>query len=79
MGKLTDDQIKWTLTLDAQGVQGQINELVGSTRQLEESNKNLKNSIKDCETEMKEAEKEMAALTKAGKENSEAFDAAQKK
>lgn len=78
MGKLTDDQIKWVLSLDAGGVQGEINKTIGSIRELEKEGVALKNSMKDAEKGMKDAAREMEKLTKAGKENTPAFAAAKK-
>lgn len=79
MAKLTDDQIKWTISLDTSGTQGEINNLQGAIHSLGESNKALKASMKDAQKEMKDAAKEMAALTKAGQENSEAYKEAEKR
>jgi len=70
MGKLTDDQIKWTLVLDAGGVQGEINTIMSSTNQLEKTNRSLEKSIKATEKEMSGMAKEMTTLEKEGKSSS---------
>lgn len=73
MAKITDDQIKWTLSLDAGGVQGEINTLSSTIRSLEKENISLSKSMKDIDREMKQMEREMAKLTKAGKEDGAEF------
>lgn len=78
MAKLTDDQIKWVLSLDAGGLQGEINKTTGAIRNLEKDNIALARSMKEAEKGMKEAAREMEKLTKAGKENTPAFKAAEK-
>ena len=45
MAKLTDDQIRFIIDLDAKGAQGQINTLEESIRSLEKENGNPKRAI----------------------------------
>ena len=73
MAKLTDDQIKWTLILDAKGVQGEINMLSSDIRRLEQDNRNLEGAMAATRKELAENEKEMQKLEKAGKTSSDRY------
>ena len=73
MAKLTDDQIKWTLILDAKGVQGEINKLSSDIRRLEQDNRNLEGAMAATRKELAENEKEMQKLEKAGKTSSDRY------
>ncbi len=73
MAKLTDDQIKWTLILDAKGVQGEINKLSSDIRRLEQDNRNLEGAMASTRKELAENEKEMQKLEKAGKTSSDRY------
>jgi hypothetical protein len=72
-GKLKDDQIKWILTVDAQGAQGEIQKLVSSSEKLKDANKQMNLEMKAAEAQMKTAAKEMANLEKAGQTTSEKY------
>lgn len=74
MAKLTEDQIKWVLDIDAKGVHKEIAVTSSEIRNLEQDNKRMAKEMKEVETAIKEMEKEMARLTRAGMENSEEFE-----
>ncbi len=73
MAKLTEDQIRWILSIDAKGVHKEIAVTSSEIRNLEQDNKRMSKEMKGVETAIKEMEKEMARLTRAGRENSEEF------
>ncbi|MBN1989358.1 MAG: SHOCT domain-containing protein [Bacteroidales bacterium] len=73
MAKLKDDQIKWILSLDAKGVQGEVNALSNKIRTLKVENTRLNKEMKDASKQMKEAEKAMVALEKAGDTSSNKY------
>lgn len=78
MAKLTDDQIRFIIDLDAKGTQGQINSLEVSINSLEKENRNLQNTIAANEKEMADLEKQMEKLCKKGLENTNAYKNLQK-
>lgn len=78
MAKLTDDQIRFIIDLDAKGAQGQINTLEESIRSLEKENTNLQRTISANEKEMASLEKQMEKLRKKGQENTNAYRILQK-
>ena len=49
MAKLTDDEIRMIISLDAKGAQGKINKLEVAIHNLEKDNKNLTCSIAETE------------------------------
>jgi hypothetical protein len=71
--KLSDDEIKWVLSLDAKGVQGEVQKLSSVIQKLAKENTHLNNEIKDTEQQMNAAAKEMAKLEKVGKTTSNAY------
>lgn len=71
--KLKDDEIRWILSLDAKGVQGELKTTSSVIQRLTDDNKKLEAELKLATRQMAEAEKEMKKLTAAGKEDSEAF------
>lgn len=77
MAKLKDDQIRWILSLDAKGVQGELTTISSVTQRLIDDNKKLEAELKAATRQMSAAEKEMKKLSAAGKEDSEAFREAQ--
>lgn len=79
MAKLSEDQIKWALSLDAGGVQGEINGLNSSIYQLEQTNKTLNGSLKETQKELQAMQKEMEKLEKTGQTNSTRYTELSKK
>ena len=73
MATLKDDEIRWILSIDAKGVQGELRQITSETIKLEQENKSLNNGLKITEQSLNAAEKEMKRLAAAGKENSRAF------
>ncbi len=78
MAKLTDDQIRWILSLDASGVQGELKSLSSVSNDLTEQNKRLKKEMQDAAKQMNEAAKEMKKLSESGREGSKEFETASK-
>ncbi|MDR2562659.1 MAG: SHOCT domain-containing protein [Prevotellaceae bacterium] len=72
-GKLTDDQIRWVLSLDAKGVQGELVQLSSSTEKLTQENNKLKAELRDAEKFMNSTAHEMKKLEAAGKTSSERY------
>lgn len=78
MAKLTDDQLRFIIDLDAKGAQGNINTLEESIRSLEKENGNLQHTITANEKEMASLEKQMERLRRKGQENTTAYRTLQK-
>lgn len=70
MAKLTDDQLRFIIDLDATGAQGNINTLQVAIANLEKENRNCAGSIRETEKEIAAMEKEMAKLAKQGENTS---------
>ena len=68
--KLSEDQIRWILDLDAKGVQGTLAQVSSSTLNLQKANRQLSEAIRATEKEIAEMEKQLLSLEKAGKKNS---------
>ncbi|MDR0681169.1 MAG: hypothetical protein LBG15_04865 [Dysgonamonadaceae bacterium] len=75
-GKLKDDQIRWILSLDAKGVQGELQTLSSTVKRLQADNASLKKEMSAAGKQMKEAASEMARLEKAGQKTSVAYQEA---
>ena len=73
MAKLTDDDIRMIISLDAKGTQGEINKLEVAIHNLEEENKNLAGSISETEKEMAAMERQLKKLQVSGKQNTDAY------
>ena len=73
MARLTDDQLNFVISLDAQGAQGEINTLQSGIRELEKENKNLSGSIRETEKELDSMEKQMRKMEQTGNQNSTAY------
>jgi chromosome segregation ATPase len=73
-GKLRDDQIRWILSLDAKGVQGELVQVSSAIGQLKEKNSDLEKEMKKAERAMNEAEKAMIRLEEAGKTNTKQYE-----
>ena len=79
MAKLTDDQLRFVIDLNASGAQGEINTLQVAISGLEKENRNLSGSIRETEKEIASMEKEMAKLAKQGQESSSRYQELAKK
>lgn len=73
MAKLTQDEIKWILSIDAKGVNKEIAVTSSEINKLSQANKVMAADMKAAEKQIKETEREMAKLAKAGKEDSDAY------
>lgn len=73
MAKLTEDQIKWVLSIDAKGVHKEIAITSSEIIKLSQENRRMSQEMKAAQKSMAEMEKEMARLTRAGKENSKEY------
>ena len=51
MTKLTDDQLRFIIDLDASGAQGQINTLTASISELEKANKEYADANRETQKE----------------------------
>lgn len=71
--KLSEDQIRWILDLDAKGVQGTLAQVTSSTHNLQKANRELSDAIRATEKEMAAMEKQLIKLEKAGKQNSSEY------
>ncbi len=73
MAKLSQDEIKWILSIDAKGVNKEIAVTSSEINKLAQANRVMTQDMKAAEKQIKETEKAMEKLTKAGKEDSEAY------
>lgn len=73
MAKLTPDEIKWILSIDAKGANKEIAVTSSEINKLTQANKVMAADMKAAERQIKETEKAMEKLANAGKEDSEAF------
>ena len=73
MAKLKDDQIRWILSLDAKGVQGELVQVSSSIDKLKEANKGLGAEMKAAEKAMNEAASAMARMEESGKTNTKQY------
>lgn len=73
MAKLTQDEIKWILSVDSKGANREIAVTSSEINKLAQSNRTMTADMKLAEKQIKQQEKEMARLSKAGQENSEAY------
>lgn len=71
--KLTDDEIKWVLSLDAKGVQSELATLSSKTEEYSAKNRELQADLKETEKWMKEAEKAMDKMAKKGDTTSKSY------
>ena len=65
MAKLTDDQLRFIIDIEANGAQGQINSLSAEIGKLEKQNASLSSSISKVNNELEKQEKKLAKLEKA--------------
>jgi len=73
MAKLKDDQIRWILSLDAKGVQGELMQVSSLINKLKDENKGLQQERKAAEKAMNEAATAMARMEEAGKTNTKQY------
>jgi len=73
MAKLKDDQIRWILSLDAKGVQGELVKVSSSIDTLKKSNADLAKEMKEAERAMNEAGKAMQKMEESGKTASKQY------
>ena len=73
MAKLTPDEIKWILSIDAKGVNKEIAVTSSEINKLSQANKVMAADMKAAEKQIKETEKAMEKLAKAGQQESAAY------
>lgn len=73
MAKLTDDQIRFIIDIEATGAQGQINTLQAEIGKLEKQNASLSSSLNKVNNELTKQEKKLAKMEAAGKTNTAAY------
>jgi len=73
MAKLKDDQIRWILSLDAKGVQGELVQVSSVIDRLKKENSDLQKEMKTAEKAMNDAEKAINKLTESGKTNTKEY------
>lgn len=71
--RLTDDEIKWVLSLDAKGVQSELKTLSSKSEEYAAKNRELQADLKETGKWMKEAEKAMDKMAKKGDTTSKAY------
>jgi phage-related tail protein len=75
-GKLKDDQIRWVLSLDAKGVQGELVKVSSVISRLKQENKELEKEMKAAGKAMNDAERAMNRMEDAGKTNTKQYERA---
>lgn len=73
MAKLTDDQLRFIIDIEATGAQGQINTLQVEISKLEKQNASFSSSLSKVNSEIAKQEKQLAKLEKAGKQNTDEY------
>lgn len=73
MAKLTDDQLRFIIDIEATGAQGQINTLNAEIGKLEKQNASLSSSLSKVNNELTKQEKKLAKMEAAGKTNTAAY------
>ncbi len=73
MAKLTDDQLRFIIDIEANGAQGQINTLQAEISKLEKQNASFSSSLSKVNSEIAKQEKQLAKLEKAGKQNTDEY------
>ena len=74
MAKLTDDQLRFIIDLDASGAQGEANTLSASIHKLEQANKEYAASNRETQKEIAKMEKELSKLSKAGEVGTDKYN-----
>jgi len=72
--RLTDDEIKLILSLDASGAQKSINDLAKENKELEKSNKDTRLRMRELEEQGKKNTSEWNNLNKSLKQNNDALE-----
>lgn len=72
--RLTDDEIKLILSLDASGAQKSINDLTKENKELEKSNKDTRLRMRELEEQGKKNSKEWGNLNNSLKQNNDALE-----
>ena len=70
---LSSDEIRWILSVDAQGAQGEIQSFASEIQRLKKENQELVSYTKEANTSLKENEKTLAKLEKQGKQNTNQY------
>ncbi len=73
MAKLSQDEIKWVLSIDAKGIHKEIAVVSSEINRLAQANKTMTSDMKAAEKQLKTATLEMEKLAKAGKEDTDAY------
>lgn len=73
MGKLTDDQLRFIIDIEANGAQGQINTLNAEIGKMEKQNASLSSSLSKVNNELTKQEKKLQKMEAAGKTNTAAY------
>ena len=73
MAKLTDDQLRFIIDIEANGAQGQINTLNAEIGKLEKQNASLSSSLSKVNNELEKQEKKLAKMEASGKQNTAAY------
>jgi len=73
MAKLTDDQLRFIIDIEATGAQGQINTLQAEIGKLEKQNSSLSSSLTKVNNELTKQEKKLQKMEAAGKTNTAAY------
>lgn len=77
--KLTDDEIKWIISLESSGAQKSIHELTQESKNLEKANKATRQEMKELEAQGKKNSSEWLASKRSIEENNTAIDVNRKK
>lgn len=73
MAKLTDDQIRFIIDIEATGAQGQINTLQAEIGKLEKQNSSLSKSLTAVNNELTKQEKKLQKMEASGKQGTVAY------
>ena len=71
--KLTDDQLRFIIDIEANGAQGQINSFSAEIGKLEKQTASLTASLSKVNNELEKQEKKLAKMVAAGKTNTAAY------
>lgn len=74
MGKLTNDEIKFILNLEAKGLQAEIGKSTAAVKKFAQENKALQAEMENANKFLKETERQMNVLERTSKTNSSAYD-----
>ncbi len=77
--KLTDDEIKWIISLESSGAQKSIHDLTQESKNLEKANKATRQEMKELEAQGKKNSSEWLASKRSIEENNAAIDVNRKK